>query len=585
MAVLLVLVLYPLLPLFEIPHLQSLLCGSRENGEIEFTVILGHPDHNHLDDSIIRCLKKDPITIPHLSFPKEIGRSILSQNDARIALLYQDASLISGLDILAQLITNADLVLVGQILENPDFLFLRYLRDVVPNRPLWLIFSSQGLTRILTETRGGNSSSILIKDEMKMYLEYVLPYSGIGSKGDSFLSFKSQLSQRRHFSRQISTCSPHTDNSTSDSNSSNSMRCQWRRRSSQGGDLLQKKDRDFLIDLSTALQRRSPLFSDTPSASMECLTLFESEGRLVLESLQNHSKSSKKRESEMFLLQSSHRILCLVYTTHANRSEPLQAVIETWARRCDGFIAFSDLTDESWGTISMTDASQMLKRGRRFAHREQPLSEDGSPSEPWVESYHKMWNKVQVMWSMIATSDLIDHYDYFFIGGDDVYLLSKNLRHLLRSSVVKEAEGPDRMKPIYLGRQLRTNAFAVFNSGGSGYVLNRVAVATLSDLISPHSSLPSPCLTDKSSSMEDLLVGRCLYEAGIRPLSSTSEVDGRETFHPLSPDHMAAIDPPEWFQRMAVSYGSGLDCCSRESVSFHYLSPSQIRCIDQLISY
>lgn len=65
---------------------------------------------------------------------------------------------------------------------------------------------------------------------------------------------------------------------------------------------------------------------------------------------------------------------------------------------------------------------------------------------------------------------------------------------------------------MYLGREVKANAYHTFHSGGSGYVLNQAAVATLFNLIHPPHGVNSGCLTDIFCSMEDLMVGRCLRE-------------------------------------------------------------------------
>jgi hypothetical protein len=87
----------------------------------------------------------------------------------------------------------------------------------------------------------------------------------------------------------------------------------------------------------------------------------------------------------------------------------------------------------------------------------------------------------------------------------------------------------------------------------------------------------------RSSSL--LSLDLSISQAGILPTSSKSRQDGLETFHPLSPEHMLRI-PEEysWFKRLAVSYEEEERCCSRESVSFHYISsPKKMKCLDQLI--
>lgn len=46
------------------------------------------------------------------------------------------------------------------------------------------------------------------------------------------------------------------------------------------------------------------------------------------------------------------RVLCMVYT-HSNRHEQIRAIAETWGRRCDGFMAASNVTDPSLGAVNL----------------------------------------------------------------------------------------------------------------------------------------------------------------------------------------------------------------------------------------
>ena len=46
------------------------------------------------------------------------------------------------------------------------------------------------------------------------------------------------------------------------------------------------------------------------------------------------------------------RILCIVYT-HSNRHDRIRAIVETYATRCDGFMAASNLTDPTLGTVNL----------------------------------------------------------------------------------------------------------------------------------------------------------------------------------------------------------------------------------------
>jgi hypothetical protein len=125
------------------------------------------------------------------------------------------------------------------------------------------------------------------------------------------------------------------------------------------------------------------------------------------------------------------RIFCMIYTMkgvggQTNQSRlPLQtAQNTTWAGGCDRFTFFSD----------------------------EPL-EDGLPHvvvEPdfGKESYNNMWAKVRTMWKW-ARAHTADDFDYWLIGGDDLYVNVPNLRKYLLTPRIVDA---DKRKVRELGR-------------------------------------------------------------------------------------------------------------------------------------
>jgi glycoprotein-N-acetylgalactosamine 3-beta-galactosyltransferase len=154
-----------------------------------------------------------------------------------------------------------------------------------------------------------------------------------------------------------------------------------------------------------------------------------------------------------------------------------------------------------------------------------------------------MWTKTQLIFSLIATSTLLDDFDYFLLGGDDLFVLVDNLKSFLSSSKIRDMSGlfvrtyllvcmfefvfmfveylvlcmicrffcylMTADQPLYIGREIHANKYTRFNSGGPGYVVNRAAALVLYRLInSPNGN----CLPNILSSMEDLLVGRCFME-------------------------------------------------------------------------
>jgi hypothetical protein len=77
------------------------------------------------------------------------------------------------------------------------------------------------------------------------------------------------------------------------------------------------------------------------------------------------------------------RVLCMVYT-HSNRHAQMRAIAETWGPHCDGFMAASNHTDPTLGTV------HLLHEG--------------------PELYQNMWLKVRAMWEY-AYQHYRDDYD------------------------------------------------------------------------------------------------------------------------------------------------------------------------------
>ncbi|KAK7254155.1 glycoprotein-N-acetylgalactosamine 3-beta-galactosyltransferase [Aureococcus anophagefferens] len=71
-----------------------------------------------------------------------------------------------------------------------------------------------------------------------------------------------------------------------------------------------------------------------------------------------------------------------------------------------------------------------------------------------------MWQKIRSMWKY-AAAHYLDQYDWFFIGGEDLYVIPQNLRDYLATR-----PGPE--TPQFLGRRFATRQRVLFNSGGAG---------------------------------------------------------------------------------------------------------------------
>ena len=110
------------------------------------------------------------------------------------------------------------------------------------------------------------------------------------------------------------------------------------------------------------------------------------------------------------------KVMCIIYT-HSELHHRVRAVAETWAPRCDGFLAASNLTDRSIG------AAHVLHLGE--------------------EAYGNMWQKVRSIWAYVH-DEYLEDYEYFHIGGDDMVVIPENLR-------IAVAGRKNESTPVYMG--------------------------------------------------------------------------------------------------------------------------------------
>ncbi len=137
------------------------------------------------------------------------------------------------------------------------------------------------------------------------------------------------------------------------------------------------------------------------------------------------------------------KLLCSIYTFERNHNR-IEAIADTWGWKCDGFLPASNFTNETIGTVDLPHIGE--------------------------ESYESMWQKTRSIWSYIY-DNYIDDYDFFWLGGDDYFLIVENLINYLATL--------DQTKTLFLGSPVPHfdgKHHSIFCGGGPGYVLNRVAL-------------------------------------------------------------------------------------------------------------
>jgi hypothetical protein len=190
------------------------------------------------------------------------------------------------------------------------------------------------------------------------------------------------------------------------------------------------------------------------------------------------------------------RILCVIYT-HDKMRDLARASALSWGYKCDGFLAFSTETIPALGMVDLV--------------------------HPGEESYGNMWQKTRSIWAYIY-QHFRHQYDYFHLGGDDMYVIVENMRRFLVTFESQTGRGD----PVYLGQWIRQK-HGYYVSGGPGYTLNRVSLERFVE-----QALPDCNLYTKAS-YEDRLFSSCMKQIGIYGGDTRDVATGEQQYHDCSP--------------------------------------------------
>jgi glycoprotein-N-acetylgalactosamine 3-beta-galactosyltransferase len=203
------------------------------------------------------------------------------------------------------------------------------------------------------------------------------------------------------------------------------------------------------------------------------------------------------------------KVFCMIYT-HSHRHDVVRSIAATYAPQCDGFLAFSNVTDPSMGAVAIPHLGP--------------------------ERYDNLWNKIRSMWHYIHDQGLVDQYDLFHIGGDDMYVLPTNLRQFATDELGHSLHS----QPLYLGASIphAQHPERRFCGGGAGYTLNAIAVKLLVQQLFQHPQCPPAVASE-----EDVRMAQCFQILGIQ-CRDTNDHDRQEVrYHHLDVHFHAAYIP------------------------------------------
>ncbi|KAJ3646186.1 hypothetical protein Zmor_023784 [Zophobas morio] len=192
---------------------------------------------------------------------------------------------------------------------------------------------------------------------------------------------------------------------------------------------------------------------------------------------------------------------------------------------------------------------------------------------PVSEGRNNLWGKTKEAFKYVYQNHLNDA-DWFLKADDDTYVILENLRYMLLPYSPKE--------PIYFGCKFRPYVKQGYMSGGAGYVLSREAVKKFIEV-----GLGNSTKCSKSNTgAEDVEIGKCLEAVSVKAGDSRDSL-GRGRFFPFVPEHHLIpghVKKNFWYwQYIYYESKEGMDCCSDNAVSFHYVTPNQMYVLEYLI--
>lgn len=271
------------------------------------------------------------------------------------------------------------------------------------------------------------------------------------------------------------------------------------------------------------------------------------------------------------------KVLCFINTISTHHASHVKAIRETWGLKCDKLVFCSNVTDESIGAVKI----------------DIPISD-----------HDHLWDKHRKSLEYIYDT-YRDDYDWFYKADDDAFVIMENLKLFLRSPeiMMKSKTEPVQfghrfnltsklvdyyiVDPILRQKFIQTFDRWVFNSGGPGYAMNRLYLETF---LENYNSFE--CLNDKYSSMlpDDAAIAFCMAWHGSLPLN-TRDLKGRERFHADQPSGVYFTNPnqPDYWVVQYHNDIGGLQwkeqCCSNESIAFHYITPTHMYHIARWLYY
>lgn len=263
--------------------------------------------------------------------------------------------------------------------------------------------------------------------------------------------------------------------------------------------------------------------------------------------INNNNKKNDNIDAVKSSTNSDENVLCVIMTSEKTFMKRSVTTWNSWAKKCH----------KALFACNCANITKILSSDREIYKNalEVPIWQLNL-----TENYDNMAEKVfHIVRSMFDTYG--ETYNWFMLTDDDTYVFVEHMHKFIKTI--------SPTAPHTYGYNYKTIVPTGYHSGGGGVLFTKESIKRI------HANIVKG-VCDEKKGYGDVALGNCAYKSNIT-MGNSLDSTGKERFHPL--DFVAHYRGyiPDWLHKYSSNgVKTGFDCCSDETITFHYTSDEQM---------
>lgn len=243
-------------------------------------------------------------------------------------------------------------------------------------------------------------------------------------------------------------------------------------------------------------------------------------------------------------------LFCMIMTAEKNFIKRSITVMNTWAKRCTKVFFFC--------SCEKIAKLRTFKDGEKIPEELNEFRNVSNYPVYFLNMTEDYWNMAEkaILTIKEAYSSFGTQYSWFLMTDDDTYIFMNNLFNFIKD------KGPH--EPVTYGHNFKVIVRSGYQDGGAGILFTQESMKRLHESI-----IQGRCQEKKGYS--DVTIGLCRERSNVT-MGVSINAAGSERFH-LRDLETHFFNQPYWSHEYSSNpVKSGVECCSEDSISFHYAS-------------